>query len=87
MIEDRIIYDDYWQRVQEKQKEIDKLRTYRIVVEYLQDKLMHSNIPIEHVCYIMSILSYAEDGECVNDSFFYEDRLLNKNLKRALEVF
>lgn len=70
-----------------RNKEIDDLRTYRVVVNFLRDKLMESNIPIEHVCYIMSILNYAEDGECTNNSFFYEDRLLNKNLKRALEVF
>lgn len=70
-----------------RNKEIDDLRTYRVVVNFLRDKLMESNIPIEHVCYIMSILNYAEDGECVNDSFFYEERLLNQNLKKALEVF
>ena len=70
-----------------RNKEIDDLRTYRVVVNFLRDKLMESNIPIEHVCYIMSILNYAEDGECTNNSFFYEDRLLNKNLKRSLEVF
>ena len=70
-----------------RNKEIDDLRTYRVVVNFLRDKLMESNIPIEHVCYIMSILNYAEDGECTNNSFFYEERLLNKNLKRALEVF
>lgn len=73
--------------IEQKNKEIDKLRTYRVVVEYLKDKLMHSNIPIEHVCYVMSILNYAEDGECTNNSFFYEERLLNENLKKALEVF
>lgn len=69
-----------------RNKEIDDLRTYRVVVNSLRDKLMESNIPIEHVCYIMSILNYAEDGECTNNSFFYEERFLNKNLKRALEM-
>ena len=42
----------------EKQKEIDNLRTYKVVVDYLKDKLMHSNISIEDVSYVFVFLSY-----------------------------
>ena len=66
--------------------EIDKLRTYKVVVNYLRDTLMKSNMAIQDVCYIMSILNYAEDGECTNNSFFYEERLTNQELRTALEV-
>ena len=66
--------------------EIDKLRTYKVVVDYLIDTLMKSNMAIQDVCYIMNILNYAEYGECTNNSFFYEERLTNQKLRRALEV-
>lgn len=66
--------------------EIDKLRTYKVVVDYLKDTLMKSNMAIQDVCYIMSILNYAEDESVVNESYFYEEEYINQNLKRVLEV-
>ena len=80
-------YEYLLELLTKRNKEIDKLRTYKVVVDYLKETLMKSYLSIEDVSYIMSILNYAEDGECTNNSFFYEDRLLNKNLKRSLEVF
>lgn len=66
--------------------EIDKLRAYKVVVDYLRETLMKSNMAIQEVCYIMSILNYAEDGECTNNSFFYEEIQTNQELRKALEV-
>ncbi len=75
--------DDLLELLTKKNKEVEKLRTYRIVVDYLKDKLMHSNMSIEDVSYIMSILNYAEDKECIN-TYFYEKRLINQELREAL---
>lgn len=64
-------------------KRLDKLRAYKVVVEYLKDKLMVSNIPIGYVSYVMSILNYAEDDECINTYF---PSKANEELKRVLEM-
>lgn len=66
--------------------EIEKLRTYKVVVDYLKETLMKSNMAIQDVCYIMSILNYAEDETVVNESYFYGEEYINQNLKRVLEV-
>lgn len=80
-----IIYNNYWEMMMEKNKEIDKLRTYKVVVDYLRDELMTSNLPIESVNYVLGILNYVEDGECIRTSF-YPEELVNNKLRRILEI-
>lgn len=80
-----IMYNNYWERLMNMQKEIDELRTYKVVVDYLKEQIMHSYMSIEDVGYVMSILNYAEDGEC-NRSMFYPEALVNKELRRVLEI-
>lgn len=79
-------YEKLLELLTKRNLEIDKLRTYKVVVDYLRDTLMKSNMAIQDVCYIMSILNYAEDGECTNDSYFYSKHLTNEELKRVLEM-
>lgn len=64
-------------------KRLDKLRAYKVVVEYLKEKLMTSNMAIGDVSYVMSILNYAEDNECISTYF---PKYANEELKRVLEV-
>lgn len=64
-------------------KRLDKLRAYKVVVEYLKEKLMTSNMAIGDVGYVMSILNYAEDDECINTYF---PGKANEELKRVLEM-
>lgn len=80
-----IMYNNYWERLMDMQKEIDELRTYKVVVDYLKEQIMHSYMSIEDVGYVMSILNYAEDGECIR-SMFYPEALVNKELRRVLEI-
>lgn len=86
MLEDNIIYNDYWERIIEKDKTIQELIKYKIVVDYLREKLLKSDLPIEIVRNLMSILKYAEDETCCNDSYFYPEEAINKDLRRILEV-
>lgn len=86
MPEDKIIYNDYWERIIEKNKTIQELNNYKIVVEYLREELLKSNLPIESVRHVFSILNFVEDEDCCNDSYFYPEELINKELKRILEV-
>lgn len=79
-------YEYLLELLTKRNMEIDKLRTYKVVVDYLKDTLMKSNMAIQDVCYIMSILNYAEDESVVNESYFYEEEYINQNLKRVLEV-
>lgn len=65
--------------------EIEQLRTYKVVVDYLKEQIMHSYMSIEDVGYVMSILNYAEDGECIRP-MFYPEALVNKELRRVLEI-
>lgn len=64
-------------------KRLEELRIYKVVVDYLKEKLIESDMPIGEVSYIMSILNYAEDKECMNTYFSSN---INEELKRALEV-
>ena len=86
MLEDKIIYNDYWERIIEKDKTIQELNKYKIVVDYLREELLKSNLPIESVRHVFSILNFAEDEDCRNDSYFYPEELINKDLKRILEM-
>ena len=86
MPEDKIIYNDYWERIIEKNKTIQELNKYKIVVDYLREELLKSNLPIESVRHVFSILNFVEDEDCCNDSYFYPEELINKDLKRILEV-
>ena len=86
MPEEKIIYNDYWERIIEKNKTIQELDKYKIVVDYLREELLKSNLPIESVRHVFSILNFVEDEDCCNDSYFYPEELINKELKRILEV-
>lgn len=61
-------------------------RVYKITLDYAKECIMKSNIPIGEVDKLMAILNYAEDNECKGTGFFRKD-LIDKDLKRALEVF
>lgn len=61
-------------------------RVYKITLEYAKECIMKSNIPIGEASKLMAILNYAED-EKVNSTCFFCKELINKDLKRALEVF
>ena len=76
-------YEELLELLTKKNQKIDKLTTYKVVVEYLKDKLMTSNMAIGDVSYVMSILNYAEDNECINTYF---PSKANEELKRVLEV-
>ena len=78
-------YDYLLKLLTKRNKEIDKLRAYKVVVDYLRDHLMHSNVPIEHVNNIMGILNYAEDEKCLGINF-YDEKYINKDLRRILEI-
>lgn len=67
-------------------KEYLELRKNKVVVDYLRENLIKSNLPIGSVSYVMSLLNYVEDDECTNDSYFYSKHLINEELKRVLEV-
>lgn len=86
MLEDNIIYNDYWERIIEKDKTIQELYKYEIVVNYLREGLLKSNLPIDSVRHVFSILNFVEDDSCCNDSYFYPEELINKDLRRVLEV-
>lgn len=76
-------YEKLLELLTKRYQEIDKLTTYKVVVEYLKEKLMVSNIPIGDVSYVMSILNYAEDDKCINTYF---PSKANEELKRVLEM-
>ena len=76
-------YEELLELLTKKNQKIDKLTTYKVVVEYLKEKLMTSNIAIGDVSYVMSILNYAEDNECISTYF---PKYANEELKRVLEV-
>ena len=61
-------------------------RIYKVTLEYAREWIMKSNIPIGEADKLMAILNYAEDNECKGTVFFRKD-LINKDLKKALEVF
>ena len=61
------------------------MNDYKLVIEYLKEYLMSSSLPIEEVSMLMGILNYAEDG-CVSSLCFYDEWLINKDLKRVLEI-
>lgn len=86
MLEDNIFYNDYWERIIEKNKTIQELNNYKIVVDYLREELLKSDLPIESVRHVFSILNFIEDETCCNDSYFYPEEIINKDLKRILEV-
>lgn len=86
MLEDNIIYNDYWERIIEKDKTIQELYKYKIVVDCLREELLNSNLPIDSVRHVFSILNFVEDDTCCNDSCFYTEELINKDLRRVLEV-
>lgn len=67
-------------------KDYLELRKNKVVVDYLRENLIKSNLPIGSVSYVMSLLNYVEDDECTNDSYFYSKHLINEELKRVLEV-
>lgn len=76
-------YEELLELLTKKNQRIDKLTTYKVVVEYLKEKLMTSNMAIGDVSYVMSILNYAEDNECISTYF---PKYANEELKRVLEV-
>lgn len=83
-LKDRVHEQNFIIKEQEETiKRLDKLRTYKVVVEYLKEKLMTSNMAIGDVSYVMSILNYAEDDECINTYF---PSKANEELKRVLEM-
>lgn len=67
-------------------KDYLELRKNKVVVDYLRENLIKSNLPIGSVSYVMSLLNYVEDDECTNNSYFYSKHLINEELKRVLEV-
>ena len=67
-------------------KEYLELRKNKVVVDYLRETLIKSNLPIGSVCYVMSLLNFVEDDDCTNDSYFYSKHLINEELKRVLEM-
>ena len=67
-------------------KDYLELRKNKVVVDYLRENLIKSNLPIGSVSYVMSLLNYVEDDECTNDSYFYSKHLTNEELKRVLEM-
>lgn len=67
-------------------KDYLELRKNKVVVDYLRENLIKSNLPIGSVSYVMSLLNYVEDDECTNDSYFYSKHLINEELKRVLEM-
>lgn len=67
-------------------KEYLELRKNKVVVDYLRETLIKSNLPIGSVSYVMSLLNYVEDDDCTNDSYFYSKHLINEKLKRVLEM-
>lgn len=67
-------------------KEYLELRRNKVVVDYLRETLIKSNLPIGSVCYVMGLLNFVEDDDCTNDSYFYSKHLTNEELKRALEM-
>lgn len=85
MVDGNIIFNNYWEMLMKKNNEIIDLKKYKVVIDYLREKLMHSNIPIEYVNEIMSIVNFAEDERCIS-SLFYDEKYINKDLRRILEV-
>ena len=67
-------------------KDYLELRKNKVVVDYLRETLIKSNLPIGSVSYVMGLLNYVEDDECTNDSYFYSKHLINEELKRVLEM-
>ena len=67
-------------------KEYLELRRNKVVVDYLRETLIKSNLPIGSVCYVMGLLNFVEDDDCINDSYFYSKYLTNEELKRVLEM-
>lgn len=65
----------------------EKERVQRISIDMAIEKIMHSNMPIGEVQYIVPILNYPEDDTCSNDSVFFDKKYTNQELKRVLEVF
>ena len=76
-------YEYLLELLTKRNKEIDKLRSYKVVVDYLKETLMHSSKSIEDVNNLMSILNYAEDGKCTS-SLFCPIELTNQDLRRVL---
>lgn len=72
--------------IEEKNKEIMELLPYKLTNEYVKGRLMKSNIPIGEVCFLMSLLNYPEDKTCRNDSYFWGEEYINKDLRKYLEV-